>query len=138
MSQNATLTQGTKLYRQNPSTLVYEAVPEVSSITGPDITKSEIKQTDFDSTAEEYSGGLVDFGRMTVDLYLRLDVAMHATIYADVIDATSPKRTWRLDFTNGKKLTFSASVFGLPMNLAANESVKATMTLRLSGLPVLS
>ena len=138
MSQNAVLSQGTKLYRQNPSTLVFEAIPEIFQITGPDATKPEIRQTDFDSTGEEYSGGLPDFGRITAEMFLRLTLAIHAAIYADFADTTSPKRTWRLDLIDGKKFTFTAAVFGLPINIAQGDSVKATATFRLSGAPTLS
>jgi len=132
MSQNAVLTQGTKLYYSTDG-VAFTAVPEIISISGPDATKSEIRASDLDSLAEEYLGGLADFGRMSVEIYYRATLAIHAALFADFKDPTSPVRFWRQDFVNGKKWSFNASIFAFPLNVQPNDTVKATLTLRLSG-----
>ena len=134
MSRDAVLTQGTKLYREDPTAPgSYSPIPEIISISGPDATKAEIRVTDLDSLAEEYLGGLADFGRMSVELYYRGTLAIHAALLADFKDPTSPVRNWRLSFVNGKQWNFSAAVFGFPLSVQSNDTDKVTMTLRLSG-----
>jgi hypothetical protein len=135
MGQDAVLTQGTKLFRKNPSTLVYDPVPGSISLSGPDAQKSEIRVTDLDSLAEEYKGGLADFGRLTIELYYNsLASAVHAAMFADFSDTTSPVRRWRIDFVNGKKWWFSGYVAAFPNNTQPNDTNKVTVTIRLSGI----
>jgi Lambda phage tail tube protein, TTP len=137
VSQNAVLTQGTVLARgDGGSPEVFATVPAIVSITGPDSTKAEIDVTDLGSQAKEYKGGLADFGRMSVEMQYIPGDPTHTLIRNDFINATSPVRNWRLTFTNGKKWDFAAYVSGAPGNIAAENVVRATLNLRLSG-PVL-
>lgn len=134
MGADAVLTQGTKIYRKNPSTLLYEAIPGILSIGGPDSTKSEIDVSDLDSAAKEFKGGLADFGRVSIETYYNSVAATtHAALYADFNDATSPVRRFRIDFLNGKKWWFQAYVAAFPAAIQPNDTVKTTITLRCSG-----
>ena len=134
MSSAATLTQGTKLQRgDGGAPEIFTAIPEIMSISGPDSSKSEIKATDLDSTAEEFLGGLADFGRMTVELYYRGTLSLHAALRTDFANPITPVRNWRLLFVDGKRWDFAASVFSFPMNIQPNDTVKVSMVLRLTG-----
>jgi hypothetical protein len=134
MSQNAVLTQGTILKRgDGGSPEVFVTVPDVTSISGPDATKSEIDVTDLASTAKEFKGGLADFGRMTVELNYIPGNAVHAAMRADFISASSPVRNWQLLFVNGKRWDFTAYVASFPGSTQPDSVQKSSMTLRLSG-----
>jgi hypothetical protein len=134
MSQNAVLTQGTVLARgDGGSPEVFATVPDVVSITGPDATKAEIDVTDLGSTAKEFKGGLADFGRMSCEIHYIPGNPIHTLIRNDFINAASPVRNWRLTFVNGKKWDFSAYVTGMPGNVAGDNVVRSTLSLRLSG-----
>jgi hypothetical protein len=134
MSQNAVLTQGTQLLRgDGAAPEVFSNIPEIISISGPDATKAEIRVTDLGSTAEEFVGGLADFGRMSIEMYYRGTLLIHQQLFADFKNPTSPIRNFKLAFTNGKFWNFAASVFAFPMSIQPNETDKVTMTLRLSG-----
>jgi Lambda phage tail tube protein, TTP len=134
VSQNVVLTQGTVLARgDGGAPEVFATVPAIVSITGPDSTKAEIDVTDLGSLAKEYKGGLADFGRMSVEMQYIPGDPIHTLIRNDFINASSPVRNWRLTFTNGKKWDFSAYVSGAPGNIAAENVVRATLNLRLTG-----
>jgi hypothetical protein len=47
---------------------VYTEVPDVTSVTGPDGTSTEIDVTALDSTAKEFLVGLPDSGNITVEM----------------------------------------------------------------------
>src|SRR5678815_5098226 len=134
MSTGAVLSQGTLLQRGDGATPeVFTTIPEIISISGPDATKAEIRVTDLASLAEEFVGGLADFGRMSVEIYYRGTLAIHQALFNDFADPTSPIRNYKLSFTNGKFWTFAASVFAFPMSIQPNDTDKVTVTLRLSG-----
>jgi Lambda phage tail tube protein, TTP len=140
MAQNAVLTQGTILARGNGATPteVFANVIGVVSITGPDATKAEIDVTDLASAAKEFKGGLADFGRMSCEIqYIPTD-ATHQLIRADFVNAASPVNNWKLTMADGSVMAFTAYVTGMPMNVAADNVIRATLNLRMTGLPVLT
>jgi hypothetical protein len=137
MSQNAVLTQGTLLKRgDGGSPEVFQTVPDVISISGPDASKSEIDVTDLASTAKEFKGGLADFGRMTLEMNYIPGNAIHTAMRNDFNSGASPVRNWRLAFVNGQRWVFSAYVASFPGNTQGDSVQKASVVLRISG-PVL-
>lgn len=134
MSQNAVLTQGTLLKRgDGGSPEVFTTVPDVTAISGPDATKSEIEVTDLSSTAKEFKGGLADFGRLTVDLNYIPGNAIHTAMRNDFISNASPVRNWQILFVNGKQWNFQGYVGAFPGNTQPDSVQKSSMTIRLSG-----
>jgi len=134
VSQNAVLTQGTLLKRgDGGSPEVFTTVPDVTALSGPDATKSEIEVTDLSSTAKEFKGGLADFGRLTVDLNYIPGNAVHSAMRNDFISAASPVRNWQILFVNGKQWNFAGYVASFPGNTQPDSVQKSSMTIRLSG-----
>src|SRR5262245_3950652 len=135
MSQNAVLTQGTLLKRgDGGSPEVFTTVPDVTALSGPDATKSEIEVTDLSSTAKEFKGGLADFGRLTVELNYIPGNPVHAAMRNDFISIASPVRNWQIAFVNGKQWNFAGYVASFPGNTQPDSVQKSSMTIRLSGL----
>lgn len=133
MSTSAVLSQGTKLYREEPTTPgIFTEIPDVIQISGPDATKSEIRVTDLSSSAEQYLGGLPDFGRVQAKLHYRSTNAVHAALFTDFSDTTSPVRNWRIVLLNGTQLNFPGFVYAFPIEIQPNAVVEATFTIRLS------
>ena len=134
MSQNAVLTQGTLLKRgDGGAPEVFTTVPDVTAISGPDATKSEIEVTDLASTAKEFKGGLADFGRLTVDLNYIPGNPVHTAMRNDFVSAASPVRNWQILFVNGKQWNFAGYVGAFPGNTQPDSVQKSSMTIRLSG-----
>src|SRR5262245_27685586 len=135
MSQNAVLTQGTILARGNGATPteVFANITGIVSITGPDMTKAEIDVTDLGSAAKEFKGGLAGFGVMGCEMQYIPSNATHALIRAEFVSAASPVRNWKLTFPDNTVWAFAAYVAGMPANIAADNVLRVTLNLRLTG-----
>lgn len=133
-------TQGTvlKVNFQNTSPEVYVTVPQVVSIDGPTASNDEIEVTHLGSSAREFIGALPDYGsinleilwdeRDTVHAGMRTDFQARTTRSWQIIDTGSPQRT----------STFSGFIKTLPQQYNANDVVRSSCEVRLSGLPVVS
>lgn len=134
MSQNAVLTQGTLLKRgDGGSPETFQTVPDVTAMSGPDASKNEIPVTDLASLAQEFKGGLPDFGRLTLEMNYIPGNAIHTAMRNDFNSGSSPVRNWRIAFVNGFRWVFQAYVASFPGNIQGDSVQKASVVLRITG-----
>lgn len=77
---------------------VFTAVGHLTSIPTPSVSKNETEVTDFDSTAREFLGTLPDNGEISFSGFMNEGDAGQEQLYDDANDATSPVRTFQIDF----------------------------------------
>ena len=111
----------------------YTTIPEVTSISGPDGSASEIDVTDLSSTAKEFKMGLKDSGSVTLEFMYIPGNAVHSQLRTNWSDRTltgfrisfsdSPATTW----------TFDAYVQNFSTSAAVDASLTGSITLRITG-----
>lgn len=105
----------------------------VTNIGGPDGSATEINTTHLGSAAMEFLIGLRDEGQVTFDILYDPDNATHQGLLTDRDNKTL--REFQLSLTDSTPTTwtFQAYVQGFSMNVAVDEAVTASVTLRISG-----
>jgi hypothetical protein len=140
MASSVILAMGSKLYRKNPTSSVYEEVVQCKTMAIPGITQEWIEITNHSSTGgfKEWAPGLKDVKEMTVDIVWNpRSIAMHATIYDDANLATPLLRTWGLILPNALDgWQFDGFLSAPTGNLGLSEAVTLTFSMRVSGNPV--
>ncbi len=134
MSSSALETQGILFKRgDGGGTEIFTTVGEVFDIQGPDGEASEIDVTDFASTAREFKMGLKDEGRVTVQLYRVASDAEQNGLLSD--RSAKTLRNFEIVLTDAGTLTlsFAAYVLGFSYSMSPDDSIKASVTLRISG-----
>jgi len=134
MSDNALPVEGTIFKRGDgggPET--FNTVAEVFDIQGPDGEASEIDVTDFASAAREFLMGVPDEGRVTVQLRRRPDLAEQNGLLTD--RSGRIKRNFQIVLTDAAPttLSFAAFVLGFAYSMSEGDSIKNTVTLRITG-----
>lgn len=112
----------------------YTDIPQVTSISGPDGSATEIDVSDLSSTEREFQLGLKDEGSVSLELVWDENDAEHAGLRTDRSGGTL--RNFRITLDDGSPNTtidFSAYVMGLSMNFGVDEVQRATVNLRISG-----
>ena len=96
-----TFAKGSQLYRRNPDTLVFVAVPQMRIIPVPAATQQYGDGTNHDSPGsfEENVPTIQTGNDLPCVLVYSPDIAMHKQLYVDFIDQT--KLFWRTLFPNG-------------------------------------
>ena len=117
---------------------VFTTIPQVTSLSGPDGSASEINVTNLSSTAQEFVLGLKDEGSISLDIIWDERDTQHAelrTLFASgasnnfqIADSGSPSKTY----------TFPAFVQGLSMSSGVDEVQRATVNLRVSSAIVIA
>lgn len=136
-------TQGTRFYWSTStalSTSTTAAVAGVNGISGPQSQGSEIDITDFDSTAKEFLMGLKDEGTLSLELFRDTSNAGQTNMIAD--QNTRAARAWTIDFSTrvieasaiGSRLTGLGYVQGWSYSLGADDAVKVSGTVRITGI----
>ena len=137
MSSSALEAQGMVIQRgavgSPESPLTYTTIPEVTSISGPDGSASEIDVSDLSSTAKEFRMGLKDSGSVTLEFMYIPGNTVHANLRSDwsartltpfkLIFTDSPETVWYFD---GYVQNFSTSA-------AVDAALAGSMTIRISG-----
>jgi len=134
MSSSALVSQGMTLKISDAaSPEVYTAIPEITSLGGPDGEASEIDTTDLDSTAKEFRLGLVDNGSINVSMNFRPAQTQHALLRT--LSVSGAARNYRLTFTDSPATiwTFSAFVKGVPIENSVDGVTTASINLRITG-----
>lgn len=128
-------TQGTKLkVESSTSPGEYLDVPGIASIDGLGSGEADdIDVTDFDSTGKEFLVGLKDEGTLTCQLNYDPDNAVHTLL--ETLQNSQTKTNFKIQLPAGTNDTFSfeASVKQFNKSLQANDAVRATLQLRISG-----
>ena len=117
---------------------LYPAIPQVTSMSGPDGSSSDIDVTNLSSTAKEFLLGLKDEGSISLDIVWDERDTTHAnlrTLFGSgasnnyrITDAGSPQKTY----------TFPAFVQGLSMSTGVDEVQRASVNLRISSAIVVA
>lgn len=134
MSSSALSTEGILFKRgDGGGSEIFTTVGEVFDIQGPDGEASEIDSTDFASAAREFRMGLPDEGRVTVQLYRLPSDAQQNGLLTDRTAKTL--RNFEIVLTDAGTLTlsFSAYVLGFSYSMSPDDTIKASVTLRISG-----
>lgn len=112
---------------------VFNAVGQVTDISGPDGSTPEIDKSDLDSQAREFILGLPDEG--SVSLTLNFDSAdnYQEDLRDAKINRTLIKARIQLSDSPSTKITFEGYVTEFPLNIAVDTIVTVQTTIRISG-----
>jgi hypothetical protein len=127
--------QGTVLSRETSSgSGSFVAVANVRSWSGPSTENPELDITTLSSVAKEFTGGLIDFGELTLELNFDPSNTTHQQIFADM-EASPPTVTgWRITFVNPTvNYTWNAFVRSFSISGEVDGIIAGSVTLRLSG-----
>ena len=134
MSSNAILAQGTVFkVSADGSPPSYAAIPEITTIGGPDGSAPTIDVTDLDSTAREYVLGLKDEGAFSLSIHYIPANAVHAQLRAAW--AARTKLRFQMIFTDTGTTVweFSGYVTGFAGNAAVDTVIEATVGIKITG-----
>lgn len=112
----------------------YDPIPGISSISGLGGGEAnDIDVTDFDSTGKEYLIGLKDEGTLQLELNYDPDNAVHTRL--ETLQDAQTSATFKITLAAGtnKVFTFDAFVKQMNKNLQADDAVRATVQLRITG-----
>ena len=117
---------------------VYTTISQVTNMSGPDGSASEIDVTNLSSTAKEFILGLKDEGSIQLDIVWDERDTQHALLRTrfgsgasgnyQIKDAGSPEALY----------TFPAFVQGLSMSMGVDEVQRASVNLRISSAIVVT
>ena len=128
--------KGSQLYRQDPNSLVYVAVPQMRVVPAPSATQQYADATNHDSPGafEENVDTIKQGDELALILVYHPDIALHKQIYQDFIDQT--KLNWRTLLSNlidGWEFEGRVSKFDLPLSFDA--VVFLNWSIKVTGLP---
>lgn len=139
MASNVLLAKGSKLYRKNPTSSVYEEVVQCVTLAVPSISQEWIDITNHSSSGgyRERVPGLKDVANISVDIFWNpASIAMHATIYADAILETPLVRRWGILLPNALTGWNFDAYLGAPSGtLNIDRAVQITFGLQVTGQP---
>ena len=134
--------QGCKIYVMDTtaSPNAYAEIGQVVSISGPDGSVPEVDVTHLSSTGKEYIGGLPDFGNVAMEVIWdpASATAKHDDIWTDFLAQTVAGYQIRLTDSPQSTITFNAYPSQYSVNLAVDDKVGATISLRVTGAPTLA
>lgn len=134
VADQAVNSQGTLLQRQNPSSLVYETIPEVNDFDGPGGDSPDIDVTPLDETqARHFRTGLADPGNLTFNIQLNLGLALHAALYDDCFTTPKPVRNWKVVFNDTHGFSFSGTVKTARASAPKDNVIKTAAAIRITG-----
>ena len=117
---------------------IYTTISQVTSMSGPDGSATEINVTNLSSTAQEFILGLKDEGSISMDIIwderdtqhslLRTKFGSGASTNFRITDAGSPQKNY----------TFPAYVQTLSMSSGVDEVQRASVNLRISSAIVIT
>ena len=115
----------------SPSTFL--AIDNISGISGPSGSASEIDVTDLDSSAREFLMGLPDEGEISLDMFWAPGTQVHDVLFNARKNRT--KKNFRLELTDSPTTiyNFFGFVTGLAQNTAVDEAITAALTIRITG-----
>lgn len=134
MSSTALQSQGmTIAVSDAASPEVYTTIANVSSISGPGGSASEIDVTDLSSTAKEFRLGLQDEGEVSLEMQYVPANVQHALLRTLRTGGTS--RNFRITFTDSPQTTwtFLAFVKSFSVSNAVDAVTTVSVSLRVSG-----
>ena len=131
-----------QFWNSDLGTPAWEAISEVTDISGPDFTKEDIETTALDAPGgfKTYISGLKDGGSLSLEMnYTRLAFSRLFKIFKK--DGEAGKYWFAVILndtpTGDDKSTFwlQASVASTPLRVSAGDKVSVSVTLKVSGEP---
>jgi hypothetical protein len=132
-----TFAKGSQLYRRDPDTLVFVAVPQMRIIPAPSATQVYADGTNHDSPGsfEENVPTIKQGDDLSLVLAYSTNIGMHKQLYQDFIAQT--KLFWRTllapELTDGWEYEGRVSKFDLPLDFSA--LVFLNWSIKITGLP---
>jgi hypothetical protein len=106
-----TVALGTVLKMENPATVGYLTIGNLTSLSVPGPQRDEIEVTDFDSVAKEFLAGLPDNGEISFSGFYNEASSGQDALYEDANDPDAPDREFIIEFTRQNiKFTFDGWV----------------------------
>jgi len=133
MPSNALPSQGMKIGIGSGSPITYNDIPEVVSFSGPGGAGQVIDVTNLASTAIEKVMGLPDEGQLSFEMNYVPANTYHAALRAARAAKTLTKFKLTFTDTGAMEWTFSAYVTGFTVSGGVNSTIKAAVTLEISG-----
>ena len=131
-----TFAKGSQLYRRDPVSLVYTAIPQMRIIPVPAATQQYADGTNHDSEGafEENVPTIKTGNDLPCVLVYSPDIILHKQLYQDFVDQT--KLLWRTLFPNGiDGWQFEARVGSFEMPLDFSAVAFLNFSLKVTGLP---
>ena len=111
-----------------------QAIADVVSITAPTVSIATLDTTNIASIHRTFIAGTIDSGELTVEIMYD---PMSDTDIEDAWDNTATAApsaaTAVLTFSDSATFTFSAIMTGFEANVGIDDSVKATLTFKITG-----
>ncbi len=121
------------------SSPTFAEIANVTSISGPSITRNTYDVTAHDSTGEymEFIGGLKDGGEVTFDLNFDPDEATHQTLIGYLDDTVA--RDYQVTLPDdAATFDFSAFMTSFGLELPTDDKITASVTFKITGKPSLT
>jgi len=130
---NAVAGVGTKFRRWDVTAQAWEDISEISSITGPGMSRSTIEVTSLDSAGgyKELIGGFRDAGTVVLSMNFTRDT--YDLMKADFEDDDVVNYEIILPDSEETTLEFEGFVTELPLTIAADDKITADVTIQISG-----
>lgn len=130
--------QGCTIWRQDDEASPvnsYAQIGQVVSIAGPTGSAGEIDVTHLSSTAREFLQSLPDWGNVTLGVIWDPVTAslQHDELWDDFIAGNTVTYQIRLSNSPQTTLTFSGFINEHPIDIAVDDKVGATITIRTTG-----
>lgn len=129
--------QGSSIWRMDTSVSpnAYAQIGQVVSIAGPTGSSGEIDVTDLDSTGREFVGSLPDWGNVSLGVIWdpKTTSIQHDDLWTDFNNSTVGTYQIRLSDSPQTTLTFQAYPNEHPIDIAVDDKIGATITLRTTG-----
>lgn len=116
------------------SPVVYSTVAFVIDIDGPDESAGDVEITNLSSARKEYIADLLDSGQISMNIHYTEDATLGSTSGLRYIFINRLTRSFDLIPNGGaKKFRFNAYVTNFKFSASAGESMKAAVTLKITG-----
>ena len=124
---------GTKFYRWSSTSTEWQAIAEITSITGPGMSRETIEVTSLDTTGgyRQYISGLREGG--TVSLSMNFTRATYEQMKDDFEDDDNQFYKIALPDTVETSLEFEGLVMELPLTVDPGDRVTADVDIQISG-----
>jgi hypothetical protein len=130
--------QGTTISIFGATSPEYTVIPQVTNLSGPDGSASEIDVTNLSSTAKEFILGLKDEGSISMDIIWDERLTNHALLRTKFASGVSTSFQIADAGTPTKYYTFPAFVSTLSMSSGVDEVQRASVNLRISSAIVIT
>lgn len=129
---------GSKLQYHNGA--IYVDVAQVTNISGPSVSRDSIETTHHTSSGgfREYIPGLKDAGEVSIDILWTNTDTTHAALYNQINGGQTGNGQYKIVFSDSAAFTFVGHVTGFEATAPIDDSLTASVTIKVSGKPTLA